>query len=71
MSNALFISPEAPYPLAGGGALRSASLLNFLASRYSLDMVVFREPPILECICLPAWSGVCISSTCRPMLAIR
>jgi glycosyltransferase involved in cell wall biosynthesis len=44
MSNALFISPEAPYPLAGGGALRSASLLNFLASRYSLDMVVFREP---------------------------
>jgi glycosyltransferase involved in cell wall biosynthesis len=44
MSNALFISAEAPYPLAGGGALRSASLLNFLARRYSVDMVVFREP---------------------------
>jgi glycosyltransferase involved in cell wall biosynthesis len=44
MSNALFISAEAPYPLAGGGALRSASLLNFLARRYAVDMIVFREP---------------------------
>jgi polysaccharide biosynthesis protein PslH len=44
MNNALFISAEAPYPLAGGGALRSASLLNFLARRYAVDMVVFREP---------------------------
>ncbi len=44
MPGALFISAEAPYPLAGGGALRSASLLNFLASRYAVDMIVFREP---------------------------
>jgi glycosyltransferase involved in cell wall biosynthesis len=42
--SALFISAEAPYPLAGGGALRSASLLNFLARRYAVDMIVFREP---------------------------
>jgi glycosyltransferase involved in cell wall biosynthesis len=42
--NALFISAEAPYPLAGGGALRSASLLNFLAHHGAVDMVVFREP---------------------------
>src|ERR1700677_3382971 len=41
---ALFISPEAPYPLAGGGALRSASLLNFLARQYVVDLIVFREP---------------------------
>jgi glycosyltransferase involved in cell wall biosynthesis len=42
--NALFISAEAPYPLAGGGAMRSASLLNFLAQRYAVDMIAFREP---------------------------
>jgi len=41
---ALFISPEAPYPLAGGGAMRSASLLHFLARGYEVDLIVFREP---------------------------
>lgn len=44
MNSALFISAEAPYPLAGGGAMRSASLLNFLAQNYAVDLVVFREP---------------------------
>jgi len=44
MPSALFISPEAPYPLAGGGALRSASLLNFLARRWQVDMITFRQP---------------------------
>jgi polysaccharide biosynthesis protein PslH len=44
MNSALFISAEAPYPLAGGGALRSASLLHFLARGYDVDMIVFREP---------------------------
>lgn len=40
---ALVIAPESPYPIAGGGALRSASLIEYLASRYALDVVVFRE----------------------------
>ncbi len=44
IKQALFISPEAPYPLAGGGALRSASLLNYLARRYAVDLIVFHEP---------------------------
>src|ERR1022692_1710631 len=44
MHSALFISAEAPYPLAGGGAMRSASLINFLARRFAVDMIVFREP---------------------------
>jgi glycosyltransferase involved in cell wall biosynthesis len=44
IKQALFISPEAPYPLAGGGAMRSASLLNFLARQYTVDLIVFREP---------------------------
>jgi glycosyltransferase involved in cell wall biosynthesis len=44
MANALFLSAEAPYPLAGGGAMRSASLLNFLARHYAVDAIVFHEP---------------------------
>jgi polysaccharide biosynthesis protein PslH len=41
---ALFLAPEAPYPAAGGGALRAASLVQYLAGRYRLDLIVFREP---------------------------
>ncbi len=61
MSNALFLSPEAPYPLAGGGALRSASLLNFLARQHAVDMITFREPrqPIPGATFRPAWRAVC------------
>jgi glycosyltransferase involved in cell wall biosynthesis len=40
----LFLAPEAPYPAAGGGALRSASFVQYLAGRYRLDLIVFREP---------------------------
>ncbi len=41
---ALFLSPEAPYPVAGGGPMRSASILEFLAQSYDVDVIVFREP---------------------------
>jgi len=41
---ALFLSAEAPYPLAGGGALRSASLLAYLARECDVDVIVFRQP---------------------------
>jgi len=40
----LVISPEAPYPPVGGGALRTASLLEYLTRRYAVDLIVFREP---------------------------
>lgn len=40
---ALFLSAEAPYPAIGGGPLRSASLLEYLASRYDVDVVLFCE----------------------------
>jgi glycosyltransferase involved in cell wall biosynthesis len=40
----LLLAPEAPYPLAGGGALRTASLLHYLAPRYDVDLIVFRQP---------------------------
>jgi len=39
--NALFLSPEAPYPIIGGGALRSASLLEYLSQHYAVDAVLF------------------------------
>jgi polysaccharide biosynthesis protein PslH len=42
--SALILSPEAPYPAAGGGALRTASLVEYLARRYTLDLIIFREP---------------------------
>jgi polysaccharide biosynthesis protein PslH len=42
--HALVLAPEAPYPMAGGGALRTASLLHGLARVYGLDLIVFREP---------------------------
>ena len=41
---ALFLAPEAPYPMVGGGALRAASLLEYLAREFSVDAVVFRPP---------------------------
>jgi glycosyltransferase involved in cell wall biosynthesis len=41
---ALVLAPEAPYPLVGGGALRSASLIEYLARSFEVDLVVFRQP---------------------------
>ncbi|MEO8368962.1 MAG: glycosyltransferase, partial [Candidatus Solibacter sp.] len=45
---ALFLTAETPFPLHGGGALRSASLLEYLATRYQVDIIVFREPGALD-----------------------
>ncbi|MBM3744777.1 MAG: glycosyltransferase [Acidobacteria bacterium] len=42
--DAWLLAPEAPYPLIGGGPARTASLVEHLARRYALDVVVFREP---------------------------
>jgi glycosyltransferase involved in cell wall biosynthesis len=42
--SALLLCPEAPYPTIGGGPLRTASLVEYLARRYTLDVIVFREP---------------------------
>ncbi len=40
----LMLSPEPPYPLHGGGPLRTASLLNYLAQHYDVDLILFRQP---------------------------
>ena len=44
LAPALLLAAEAPYPLTGGGALRSASLLTYLARTRPVDVVVFRQP---------------------------
>jgi polysaccharide biosynthesis protein PslH len=41
---ALFLAPEAPYPMAGGGPIRAASVLEYLAQRFSVHAIFFREP---------------------------
>ncbi len=43
-TEALVLAPESPYPLAGGGALRTASLVHYLAQRGAVDLIVFRQP---------------------------
>jgi glycosyltransferase involved in cell wall biosynthesis len=42
--SALLLAPETPYPLDGGGALRTASLLHYLAQSHDVDLIVFRQP---------------------------
>jgi glycosyltransferase involved in cell wall biosynthesis len=37
------LSPEAPYPMHSGGALRTASLIEYLRRRYEVELVVFAE----------------------------
>jgi polysaccharide biosynthesis protein PslH len=44
VNRALLLCPEAPYPAAGGGALRTASVLHYLSRKYAVDLIVFREP---------------------------
>jgi glycosyltransferase involved in cell wall biosynthesis len=41
---ALVLAPEVPYPLTGGGALRTASLIHYLSRGRDVDLVVFRQP---------------------------
>ena len=41
--DALFLSAEAPYPAIGGGPLRSASVLEYLARHYAVHAIVFRQ----------------------------
>jgi glycosyltransferase involved in cell wall biosynthesis len=45
---ALFLAPEAPYPIIGGGPIRAASVLEYLAQRFSVHAILFREPGALH-----------------------
>ena len=41
---ALVLAPEAPYPVIGGGPMRTACLLEYLRRRYAVTVITFREP---------------------------
>jgi glycosyltransferase involved in cell wall biosynthesis len=41
---ALFLAAEAPYPTIGGGPMRATSVLEYLARRFSVHGIFFREP---------------------------
>lgn len=41
---ALLLAAEAPYPITGGGSMRAASVLEYLAQRFSVHGIFFREP---------------------------
>lgn len=43
---ALVLAPEAPYPLLGGGALRTASIIHYLAQTRPVDLILFRQPGV-------------------------
>jgi len=40
----LVLAPEAPYPMMGGGALRTASLIQYLSRTRPVDLILFRQP---------------------------
>lgn len=57
----LLLSPECPYPLQGGGSLRTGSLLHYLAKHSAVDLVSFHEKGAAACgRALP--SGLCASA---------
>lgn len=41
--SALFLSPESPYPMIGGGPLRSASLLEYLSRHFAVHAILFHQ----------------------------
>ena len=53
--NALFVSPEAPVAGSGGGGLRSASLLEFLRTRYDVQVAGFTLPRHSKNIVARVW----------------
>src|ERR1700733_11084381 len=40
----LFLAAETPYPMIGGGPIRTVSLLEYLGKSYSIHAIIFREP---------------------------
>jgi glycosyltransferase involved in cell wall biosynthesis len=43
ISSVLFLSPESPYPLQGGGQYRTASLIHYFARFANVDLILFSE----------------------------
>ncbi len=57
----LLLAPECPYPLQGGGPMRTGSLLHYLARRSTVDLIGFHEKCSATCVrALP--DGLCASA---------
>lgn len=54
-NSALFLTPEEPRPGTGGGGLRSASLLDYLRSRYDVRVASFTLPHHSKSFAARAW----------------
>src|SRR5271155_3291012 len=54
-NNALFLTPEEPKPGTGGGGLRSASLLEYLRTKYHVTVASFTLPHHSKTFAARAW----------------
>ncbi len=60
-NRSLLLAPECPYPLQGGGPMRTGSLLHYLAGRSAVDLIGFHEEGSAACGgALPG--GLCASA---------
>src|SRR5579871_4808548 len=71
VNRAFFLSPEPPVMGAGGGGLRSASLLEYLHSRYEVDLASFQLPAHSESTVARAWRNTARLIKGRPPLFDR
>jgi glycosyltransferase involved in cell wall biosynthesis len=69
--SSLFLSPENPVAGAGGGGLRSASLLEYLRQRYDVDVVRFDLKPHSKAPAARAWRNAVRLLRGRPPLFDR
>jgi glycosyltransferase involved in cell wall biosynthesis len=68
---ALFLTPEEPKPGSGGGALRSASLLAYLQSKYDVQTVRFSLRPHSRSPVARVWRNTIRLARARPPLFDR
>jgi glycosyltransferase involved in cell wall biosynthesis len=67
--NALFLTPEVPQPGTGGGGLRSASLLEYLRTRYEVTIATFTLPHHSKQFAARAWrNGVRLLRGVPPLI---
>src|SRR5579864_614470 len=68
---ALFLTPEEPKPGSGGGGLRSASLLEYLENKYSVQTVTFSLRPHSRAAAARVWRNAIRLARGRPPLFDR
>ena len=68
-NSALFLTPEAPQPGTGGGGLRSASLLEYLRTKYDVTVASFTVPHHSKAFAARAWrNGIRLMRGVPPLI---